>query len=56
MKSSEEKIDNYKSQLDKAKEDYNAAKKAFEEEKGAQEEILKLNADLRKKTTEQVSS
>lgn len=41
--------------MDKAKEDYQISKNAFEEEKSAQEEIAKIHAELREKTTKQVS-
>ncbi|EDW19752.2 uncharacterized protein Dmoj_GI11335 [Drosophila mojavensis] len=53
LKDSEEKIHEYKSQLDEAKAVYQDSKNAFEEEKNAQEEIAKINADLREQTTKQ---
>lgn len=49
------KLDNYKSQRDKAITDCNRVKKTYEQFKRTQEEIVKKNAELREKTLEQVS-
>lgn len=50
-----EKLNGYKSQCDKAVIDCNSVKKTYEQIRRAQEEIVKVNADLREKTLKQVS-
>ncbi|XP_064544935.1 structural maintenance of chromosomes protein 5 [Drosophila montana] len=49
----EEKIDGYKSELDKAKENCQSLKNAYELEKRSQEGISRKNAELKEKTIEQ---
>lgn len=52
----EEKIDSYKSELDKAKENCQSLKNAYELEKRSQEGISRKNAELKEKTIEKVCS